>query len=99
LANPETERILNKVSIVEVGIKSSLCKLQISEAELKKAIVDLRVTVLPFGPKHAFGLFRLPERRDMFDRMLVATALAENLPIVGGDHEFADYKGLNVVWD
>jgi PIN domain nuclease of toxin-antitoxin system len=98
LADPETERILSTVSVVEIGIKSSLGKLKITEAELQKAVLDLRVTVIPFTTKHAFGLFRLPERSDMFDRMLVATALAEDLTIVGGDQEFARYKGLKVIW-
>ena len=98
LADPDTERILSVVSIVEIGIKSSLGKLQITEAELQKAVMDLQLKLIPFSPKHAFGLFRLPDRTDMFDRMIVATALAEDVPIIGGDREFSKYKGLKVIW-
>ena len=92
------DRILSTVSIVEVAIKSGLGKLEITEAELKMAISDLRLRVIPFPPGHAFGLFRLPQRTDIFDRMLVATALALNVPILSGDREFLHYEGLEVIW-
>ena len=92
------ERMLSAVSIVEVGIKSGLGKLKITEAELQIAIRDLQLKVIPFLAAHAFGLFRLPQRTDMFDRMLVATAFALNTPIISGDREFSHYEGLKVVW-
>lgn len=92
------DRVLSSVSIVEIGIKSTLGKLRISEAELRMAISDLRLRLIPFSADHAFGLFRLPQRTDMFDRMLVATALAMNVPIVSGDREFSHYEGLKVIW-
>jgi len=92
------DRILSSVSIVEVGIKSGLGRLKISEAELQMAISDLRLRVIPFPSAHAFRLFRLPQRTDIFDRMLVATALVLNLPIISGDREFSRYDGLRVIW-
>ena len=92
------ERILSPVSIVEVGIKSGLGKLEITEAELQMAIRDLQLKVIPFPAAHAFGLFRLPQRTDMFDRMLIATALALDAPIISGDREFSRYEGLKVIW-
>jgi PIN domain nuclease of toxin-antitoxin system len=93
------DRILSSVSIVEVGIKSGLGKLKITPAELQMAIGDLQLRVVPFLAAHAFRLFHLPQRTDMFDRMLVASALALNVPIVGGDREFSQYEGLTVIWD
>jgi hypothetical protein len=30
--------------------------------------------------------------------MIAATALAENLPVIGGGREFSKYKGLRVIW-
>lgn len=92
------DRILSAVSIIEVGIKSGLGKLKISEAELQMAISDLRLRVIPFPAEHAFRLFRLPQRTDIFDRMLVATALVLTLPIISGDREFSRYEGLRVIW-
>jgi PIN domain nuclease of toxin-antitoxin system len=35
---------------------------------------------------------------DPFDRMLIATALAEDIAIVARDREFRKYKGLRVIW-
>ncbi len=98
MEDSSADRMFSSVSIVEIGIKSALGKLQITEAELQMAISDLRLRVIPFPAAHAFGLFRLPQRTDMFDRMLVATALALNTPIVSGDREFVHYEGLNVIW-
>lgn len=34
----------------------------------------------------------------MFDRLIVAAALAKDVPVVGGDREFLKYKGLKVIW-
>ncbi len=92
------DRVLSAVSVLEIAIKSGLGKLVITDAELKIAIADLRLRVIPFTIEHAFGLFRLPQRTDIFDRMLVATALAMNVPIVSGDREFSRYEGLKVIW-
>lgn len=98
MEDSRADRLLSAVSIVEIGIKSMLGKLEITEAELQMAIRDLQVRVIPFSPAHAFGLFRLPQRTDMFDRMLVATALALKVAIISGDREFVHYEGLEVVW-
>lgn len=92
------ERILSSVSIVEIGIKSTLGKLKITEGELQTAIEDLKLKVISFSSAHAFGLFHLPGRTDMFDKMLVATALTLNLPIISGDREFMHYKGVRTIW-
>lgn len=93
-----TDRILSSVSIVEIGIKSGLGKLNITEAELRMAISDLRLRLIPFSAAHAYRLFSLPERTDIFDRMLAVTALELNVPIISGDREFVRYKGLRVIW-
>jgi PIN domain nuclease of toxin-antitoxin system len=64
---------------MEVAIKSGRGKLQMGEAEAREAIRDLRLTILPFTPEHAYRLFGFPHHhRDPFDRMLIATALAED---------------------
>ena len=57
--------------------------------------------VIPFTPSHVQQLFNLPlHHREPFDRMLIATAIAENIPLVGGDARFSAYKqqGLSVIW-
>jgi len=44
-------------------------------------------------------MFSLPlHHRDPFDRMIIATALVEELPLVGGDRQFKFYEGLQRFW-
>jgi PIN domain nuclease of toxin-antitoxin system len=44
---------------------------------------------------HLYDLSR--HHRDPFDRMLIATALAGEIPLVGSDRQFKKYKGLRVI--
>ena len=43
---------------MEIAIKSGSGKLQMGEAEVREAVRDLRLTILPFIPEHAYRLFR-----------------------------------------
>ncbi len=100
IADPETERILSAASVMEVAVKNATGKLQMPEPQMQQAVLDLRLTVVPFEPRHAYRLFSLPpHHRDPFDRMIIATALAEKLPLIGGDRLFQHYKGLSVIWN
>jgi PIN domain nuclease of toxin-antitoxin system len=57
------------------------------------------ISSLPFDADHALRLYGLPcHHRDPFDRMLIATALAEDIPLIGSDRLFKRYKGLKVIW-
>jgi PIN domain nuclease of toxin-antitoxin system len=97
----ETERLLSAVSISEVAIKTSIGKLNFSSEMIASAARDLKLVILPFTPRHAARMFRLPlHHRGPFDRMILATALVEDLALVGGDEKFPAYKseGLEVIW-
>lgn len=99
ISNPETERLLSSISVTEIAVKSKLGKLAISEDEVSQAASDLLVNFVPFKVLHALRLFDLPmHHKDPFDRMLIATALVENVPIVTTDRYFKDYKGVSVIW-
>jgi PIN domain nuclease of toxin-antitoxin system len=53
---------------------------------------------LPIDLKHAARLATLPfHHRDPFDRLLVAQAIEEDLPVVTADPAFAEY-GVRQVW-
>jgi PIN domain nuclease of toxin-antitoxin system len=99
LSDPEDERIVSTVSLIEIAIKAATGKIQLSEADALRSIDDLRITLLPLEPQHAFRMFSLPQHhRDPFDRMILATALVEKLPIVTSDRIFHRYPGIKVIW-
>lgn len=99
LDDPETVREISSVSIMEVAVKSNKATTPFRREHLEKVIDDLALTVVPFKAPHAFRLFGLPAHHaDPFDRMLIATALAKEIPLVACDNEFKRYKGLRVIW-
>jgi PIN domain nuclease of toxin-antitoxin system len=97
--DPETDRLLSAVSITEIAIKAGTGALPITKEDVNKVILDLQLTVIPFAAAHALRLFTLPNHhRDPFDRMLIATALAEDISVVTGDRRFKEYRGVRVIW-
>lgn len=99
LTDTNTVLLFSAVSIMEIALKANLGKLILARNQLTKAEQDMRLTALGFLPAHAYTLYSLPmHHRDPFDRMLIATALAEDVALVGGDKEFKRYKGLKLIW-
>ena len=99
LGNPENELLLSSTSIFEIALKHTRGKVDMPEALVQQAMRDLGITVISFEPRHAYRLFSLPMHHgDPFDRMIIATALVENVPLIGGDRQFARYKGLRTIW-
>jgi PIN domain nuclease of toxin-antitoxin system len=97
-----TERALSAVSITEIAIKNSIGKLEASGEAVTQMIADLQITVLPFSGRHAHRMFGLPlHHREPFDRMIIAVALTDGLPLVGRDSRFPLYsaQGLTVIWN
>jgi PIN domain nuclease of toxin-antitoxin system len=90
--------VVSAVSLWEVAIKRSSGKLRVP-ADLSRRLAALRqVELLPISPLHAEAVGALPwHHRDPFDRMLVAQAAVERLPIVSSDPALAQY-GVEVIW-
>lgn len=98
IEDEDSELLLSAVSIAEIAVKASINKLAITAADASKATEDLQLTLIPFEPRHAMRMFELPlNHRDPFDRMLIATALSEGVPVVSRDSEFKNYRGLKVI--
>jgi PIN domain nuclease of toxin-antitoxin system len=89
LSDPANEILFGAGSIWEIAIKAGLGKLTLSqtyEAFIKKAIDDTGLTILPIKVEHGAVLINLPQHhRDPFDRLLVAQAIVEQIPIISAD--------------
>jgi PIN domain nuclease of toxin-antitoxin system len=91
--------LISAISIMEIAMKHDAGKLMMGATETGQAIHDLRLQVIPFGSDHALRLYGLPpHHRDCFDRMLIATWLAEDIPLIGSDRQFKRYRSLKVIW-
>lgn len=98
LIAPQTDRLVSAVSLTEIAIKQSIGKLEATRRNVEATMADLALTLLPYTSQHALRLFDLPlVHRDPFDRMLIATALAEDVPLLSGDRQFPHYRGLRVI--
>jgi PIN domain nuclease of toxin-antitoxin system len=66
---------------------------------VNQAITDLSLSVLPITVNYADVQVGLPfHHRDPFDRLLVAQAIMENVPVVTADSMFDAY-GVKRIWD
>ena len=98
IEEPGNDLLLSAVSITEIALKNSIRKLLVSATDIVAAIADLRLLQIAFEPRHALKLFDLPlHHRDPFDRMLIATALTEDIPLVSLDTAFKKYRGLRLI--
>ena len=90
-----TELLLSAASAWEIAIKYALGKLRLPEPPAEYVPSRLRVTrttTLAVTSDHALRVSELPSHhRDPFDRLLVAQAQIERLPIMTGDPRFKAY--------
>ena len=89
---------MSAVSLWEIAIKRSLGKLRVPEGYPDNLEQDGFAT-LPVLPAHAHAVAELPSdgHRDPFDRLLVAQAKVEALPIISADPQL-DQSGIARLW-
>lgn len=101
LEDESNELLLSAGSLWEISIKVALGKLTLSlplREWLIKAIADLNLELLPITVDHVERLRLMPfHHRDPFDRLLVAQALVESMPLVSSD-AVLDVYGLSRLW-
>ncbi len=101
LQDPANDLLLSAGTIWEIAIKVGLGKLALSlpyRQWVSQAMADLGVTVLPITVEYADVQAGLPKHHgDPFDRLLVAQAQVENVPLVSADPVFDQY-GINRLW-
>lgn len=93
--DPTNEILVSAVVSWEIAIKYALGRLPLPvEPRLWVAerMVSLRATPLDITIEHSVGVAALPPHHgDPFDRLLIAQALYENLPIITADAAFDQY--------
>src|SRR5262249_27189384 len=101
ITDPANDLLLSAATIWEIAIKIGLKKLALSlpyRQWMTKAVADLGLSVLPINIEYADKQTSLSwHHRDPFDRLLVAQALVENVPVVSADAQLDAY-GVTRIW-
>lgn len=95
LLESDADLLLNTASLREMAIKISVGKLALAqpfEPFLTQQLADNDVEVLPITLPQLAALTTLPfHHRDPFDRLLIAQAVVEHVPIISADAAFDSY--------
>ena len=103
LEDPSHLKLVSPASYWELAIKISIRKYQLTETYddfIQHALVDNGFVVLPIDPRHTAQVVNLPftsAHKDPFDRLLVAQAKVEDIPIVSADEQL-EYYGIKRLW-
>lgn len=96
LQRSDTELFLSAASAWEIAIKVALGKLTLPEVPAKYVPSRMQVThtsSLAITDQHALRVAELPSHhRDPFDRLIIAQAQIERLPILTADPQFEAYE-------
>ena len=99
--NPDSTLFVSAVTGFEISVKLSLGKLRLSEPPrefIENRLRNNALTALPVTMTHTYRLASLPfHHRDPFDRLLVAQALEEDMPILSADTVLSEY-GIERLW-
>jgi PIN domain nuclease of toxin-antitoxin system len=95
ITNPANQKFVSAAICWEIAIKTSMGKLDLGEPYrpfMRREIARNNFDILPISVDHAAAVSVLPfHHRDPFDRMLVAQAMVEQVPIVSRDTAFDAY--------
>ncbi len=101
LSDSSTDALVGAGSLYEIAYKSSIGRLQLPgrpEAYLPRLLRRHAFAVLPIADVHAIHAGGLPLiHRDPWDRLLVAQAQVESLPILTTDPAIGQYD-VDVIW-
>jgi PIN domain nuclease of toxin-antitoxin system len=95
IADPGNSILVSPASYWETAIKISIGKYKLAadfRTFMEGQLAANHFTVLPVEVRHAAVLTNLPfHHRDPFDRLLIAQAIVEQIPIVSADAAFDAY--------
>jgi PIN domain nuclease of toxin-antitoxin system len=95
IADPSNEILVSPASYWEISIKISIGKYALNEPVdhfFAREITTNQFDILSIQPHHVAPLTSLPfHHRDPFDRLLIAQAMVERIPLVSADAVFDSY--------
>ena len=100
IKDPQNDLTVSVASLWEIGIKLKLNKLHIfaNILGLIQAAEAQNIEIIPIPPMATHIITTLPmHHTDPFDRIIVATAMVSNVPVVTIDTAF-DLYGVNRLW-
>ena len=101
LTSESSELVFSLASLWEISIKMRLGRLRAigsSVAYVRDEMTEYGMELLPIRFEHILRLETLPQHHgDPFDRLLIAQASTEGIPILTGDKRFSEY-GVPLLW-
>ncbi len=101
ISDIENELFLSAASGWEITIKVQMGRLRLPDEPERFVPTQLKMNALkplPIGMNHALHVSTLPDyHRDPFDRMLIAQAQVEGMPILSADPNIQKYQ-VEVIW-
>ena len=91
------EVFVSAISLLEISIKKTIGKLDTTRTAteiFQEMTRVLAIQLLPILPHHVDAYQSIPlyeDHRDPFDRLLIATAFADNLTLISDDGKFERY--------
>jgi PIN domain nuclease of toxin-antitoxin system len=101
ILDPANEILISPASYWEIAIKVSIGKLALHQPYddfIKVCLNQYGFVILPIEPRHTSALTAMSfHNRDPFDRLLVAQAKVEGIPLVSTDPALDAY-GITRLW-
>jgi PIN domain nuclease of toxin-antitoxin system len=95
IEDPTNEKLLSPASYWEISIKISMGKYLLPRTYdefMQHAIIDQGFSIIPISPSHTAALIAMPfHHRDPFDRLLIAQAQVEHVPVISIDSALDAY--------
>jgi PIN domain nuclease of toxin-antitoxin system len=96
IKDPANELVFSAASLWEIAIKRQLGRedFRVEPRLLRRGLLENSYSELPITSEHTVALDSLPAiHRDPFDRILVAQAMVEGIPLLTVDPVVARYRG------
>lgn len=105
IEDPANAVFVSHLSFIEITIKQVINRLP-TFAVLTKELADTArndgFTILPTSFAHIAAYRQIPffdDHRDPFDRLILATALAEEMTVISADEKFTRYRDVvEIIW-